>query len=254
MEVSIFDLRRFVNVRIFRFIAYIVTILILSACDTGSPVYAPVSDAATIDPLPKSGAYRVMPGETLYSIAWRYSLDYRSLASRNHLLSPYKVQPGQIIYLKGQAPEPSSRILVSQTPTINKPVTNQIAKNEEPRMNVSLWQWPAHGHVIGVFSELNKGININGRAGDPIYASAAGKVVYSGNGLRGYGNLIIIKHNSTFLTAYAHNSVVFVKADDWVKPGQKIAEMGRTGTPRVMLHFEIRRNGKPENPLVYLGK
>ncbi len=99
---------------------------------------------------------------------------------------------------------------------------------------------------------MNKGINIGGRLGAPIYAAAAGQVVYSNHGLRGYGNLIIIKHNSSFLTAYAHNSVVLVKEGDWVQGGQRIAEMGSTGAVRTMLHFEIRRNGKPVNPLSYL--
>ena len=117
-----------------------------------------------------------------------------------------------------------------------------------------MWQWPARGTVISQFSSLNKGINIKGERGDPIFATAAGKVVYSGNGLRGYGNLIIIKHNSTFLTAYAHNSRILVKNGAWVSAGQQIAEMGNTGTKQTMLHFEIRRHGQPINPLIYLSK
>jgi murein DD-endopeptidase MepM/ murein hydrolase activator NlpD len=113
---------------------------------------------------------------------------------------------------------------------------------------LSTWRWPAKGKIVTHFSASNKGINIAGQAGEPIYAAAAGKVVYSGNGLRGYGNLIILKHNNLYLSAYAHNSNVLVKEGDWVRRGQKIAEMGDTGSDKVMLHFEIRRAGKSVNP------
>ncbi|WP_244816056.1 peptidoglycan DD-metalloendopeptidase family protein [Caballeronia sp. Lep1P3] len=113
--------------------------------------------------------------------------------------------------------------------------------------------WPARGPVIGTFDDAkNKGLNIGGAAGDPVNASADGRVVYSGNGLRGYGNLIIIKHDATFLTAYAHNRALMVKEGDAVTKGQKIAEMGNSDSDRVMLHFEVRRQGKPVDPLKYL--
>jgi lipoprotein NlpD len=216
-----------------------------SACSTGGTVYAPVYDAATIEAIPRNGIYKVVHGDTLYSIAWRFGIDYRSLANRNHLSSPYTIHTGQIIYLRGRAPVITS--------TIVKPVETKIIERE-PTTRVVNWQWPARGTISGEFSNLNKGININGYMGQPIYATAAGKVVYSGNGLRGYGNLIIIKHNSTYLSAYAHNSVVYVKAGDWVRSGQKIAEMGKTDSQRINLHFEIRRDGKPVNPLDYLGR
>jgi lipoprotein NlpD len=124
----------------------------------------------------------------------------------------------------------------------------------EPVAAVNKWKWPAHGKVIGPFCALNRGINISGHMGDAIYASAAGKVIYSGNGLRTYGNMIIIKHNGKFLTTYAHNDKNIVHEGDWVKPGQKIAEMGNTGTHRVMLHYEIRRGGEPVNPMDYLNR
>jgi lipoprotein NlpD len=113
--------------------------------------------------------------------------------------------------------------------------------------------WPARGPILGTFDDAsNKGVNIGGATGSPVIAAADGRVVYSGNGLRGYGNLIIIKHDATFLTAYAHNSALMVKEGDAVTKGQKIAEMGNSDSDRVMLHFEVRRQGKPVDPLKYL--
>jgi lipoprotein NlpD len=113
--------------------------------------------------------------------------------------------------------------------------------------------WPANGTVLSGFDEVkNKGLSIGGKAGDPVLAAADGKVVYAGAGLRGYGNLVILKHNNTFLTAYAHNQTLLVKEDQSVKKGQKIAEMGSTDADRVNLHFEIRRSGKPVDPTRYL--
>ncbi|WP_168793711.1 peptidoglycan DD-metalloendopeptidase family protein [Paraburkholderia aromaticivorans] len=113
--------------------------------------------------------------------------------------------------------------------------------------------WPVRGPLLGTFNDsTNKGVNIGGAAGDPVKASADGRVVYAGNGLRGYGNLIIIKHDATYLTAYAHNRSLMVKEGDAVTKGQKIAEMGNSDSDRVMLHFEVRRQGKPVDPLKYL--
>ncbi len=116
------------------------------------------------------------------------------------------------------------------------------------------WIWPVQGKVIASFNENNKGIDIAGKSGQPVYAANSGKVVYSGTGLRGYGKLIIIKHDKTFLSAYAHNRHLLVKEGDDVKKGQKIAEMGNTDADQVKLHFEIRRFGKPVDPITYLGK
>jgi lipoprotein NlpD len=115
--------------------------------------------------------------------------------------------------------------------------------------------WPAQGTVVATFDEAkNKGVSIAGRIGDPILAAADGRVVYAGAGLRGYGNLIILKHNNTYLTAYAHNQALLVREDQTVKQGQKIAEMGSSDADRVKLHFEVRRLGKPVDPLTYLPK
>jgi lipoprotein NlpD len=115
------------------------------------------------------------------------------------------------------------------------------------------WIWPASGKVLRGFSDNNKGVDIGGRMGQPVLAAGDGKVVYSGNGLRGYGKLIIIKHNKTYLSAYAHNSQLLVKEGQSVKKGQKIAEMGNSDADQVKLHFEIRRFGKPVDPMQYLN-
>lgn len=213
---------------------------LLCACGDGDN-FAPVTDLSSMEPLPKTGLHRVTKGETLYEIAWRYGLDYRYLAQRNHIEAPYTIRTQQIIYLTERdhhhvTPAPAPTLIVQR-------------KEKEPNYSASGWKWPADGKIIASFSATNKGVNIANRAGVPIYAAAAGKVVYSGNGLRGYGNLIIIKHNSLYLSAYAHNRRIWVSPGDWVKKGQKIAEMGNTGSDKVMLHFEIRRAGKPINPL-----
>lgn len=126
-------------------------------------------------------------------------------------------------------------------------------KNERNTHNFSTdWIWPANGKILSTFSKNSKGVKISGQSGEAVLASASGAVVYSGNGLRGYGNLIIIKHNDTYLSAYAHNSKILVKEGDSVTKGQKIAEMGNTDSDTVQLHFEIRKNGKPVDPLIYL--
>lgn len=213
---------------------------LLTGCFSETTLNAPVTDGTIIEAMPRSGTYRVMPGDTLYSIAWQYGLDYRVLARENRLHSPYSVHTNQIIYLRKSFTQ--------------KPMSVEQQQISEPTLMVSNWRWPAKGVLIGKFSSLNKGINIAGKLGDPIYAATSGKVVYSGNGLRGYGNLIIIKHNSAYLTAYAHNQSNDVKAGEKVMSGQKIAKMGKSDSQQVMLHFEIRRNGKPENPLVYLSR
>lgn len=196
---------------------------------------APVVDVSEIDPIPKSGVHAVKPHETLYSIAWQYGLDYRTIAKQNKLTKPYHLASGEKIYLK------------------NKPKKEKFIVEKEPIKKISGWRRPANGKIIGVYSASNKGINIAGQEGDPVFASAAGKVVYCGGGLKAYGNLIIIKHNSLYLTAYAHNKKLLVKEGNIVKAGQKIAEMGSTGARRTMLHFEIRKQGRPVNPLNYLA-
>lgn len=236
--------------------------VMLSACND-APTYAPVVDISSIEPIPKTGVHQVARGETVYEVAWRYGLDYRDVASRNKIQAPYAIHTGQNIYLRGQVkpmlappvsapPVAKSVAPVQRVESVAAPVLTKKRINYEPTARVSEWLWPAKGKIMRVFSATNKGINIEGVAGSPIYASAAGKVVYSGDGLRRYGNLIIIKHNSLYLSAYANNRQLLVKEGDWVKKGQKIALMGISGA-KPMLHFEIRRAGKPINPSDLLG-
>ncbi len=156
------------------------------------------------------------------------------------------------------------------SPALTAPVTSQVteiakknriepAPQPEPQKSnkatdpsVAEWIWPTTGKVLSSFSKNSKGVKISGQAGQPVFASAAGEVVYSGHGLRGYGNLIIIKHNNTYLSAYAHNSKILVKEGEAVSKGQKIAEMGNSDTDTIQLHFEIRKHGKPVDPMEYL--
>lgn len=218
------------------------SLALLSSCSTET-TYAPVTDINAIEPIPKTGQHQVMTGETLYEIAWRYGLDYRAVAKQNQMQAPYKVNEGEAIQLKAKKPF----VLSAAKP---KPVIYPHAK--EPQYRVNHWRKPAMGRMIQGYSVRNRGIDIAGHVGEAIYAAAPGKVVYSGDGLRGYGNLIIIKHNSLYLSAYAYNRVNLVKEGEWVKQGQKIAEMGIKSTGGPMLHFEIRKAGKPINPMLMI--
>lgn len=228
----------------YQFISVIFCILLTACGDTEN--YAPVADISYVEPIPSSGMHRVTRGETLYEIAWRYGMDYRYLVQRNQTKASEAVHSGQIIQLRGNA---SRSTLVKQ----EKESTPSQVSAVEPNDPTSQWMWPAKGKLIGSYSASHKGINIAGAEGEPVYASAAGKVVYCGDGLRSYGNLIIIKHNSLYLSAYAHNKLTLVHEGEWVRKGQKIAEMGDTGTNKVMLHFEIRHAGKSVNPLTLLN-
>ncbi len=237
----------------------IVCILFLTCClvaCSSETNYAPVTDISTIEHIPKNGMYRVTSGETLYSIAWRYGLDYRYLANLNHIAPPYHVVAGQRIYLshklvRREKNNRSKNISPVSSEYRDVPAIRYVEQSSSKP--VSGWRWPARGSILDSYSSLNKGVNIGGHIGQPIYATASGQVVYNGNGLRGYGNLIIIKHNNAYLSAYAHNSVSLVKEGQRVRAGQEIAEMGNTGARQTMLHFEIRRNGRPVNPLNYLA-
>jgi lipoprotein NlpD len=218
-----------------------------------------------------SQAYIVRPKETLYSIAWRYSLDYRELARWNNISSPYIIQPGQKIWLseaRGRrstaANSPASSETTVLTRTQNNNVPLKPKRTEELRTTVakqkteappSAWQWPTAGRVIKQFQgskSASQGITIEGKLQQSILATASGKVVYSGNGLIGYGNLLIVKHNDTYLSAYAHNQTLLVSEGENVNSGQKIAEMGRVNGGQAQLHFEIRKDGEPVDPLRYL--
>nr|WP_038623329.1 peptidoglycan DD-metalloendopeptidase family protein [Stutzerimonas stutzeri] len=225
-----------------------------------------------------SGQYVVQRGDTLWSIAFRFGWDWRDLARVNSISPPHVIYPGQTIRFSGQAPRavatrpappaPSSKPAVVATPvptpppltrpSVPAPKTPVATTPVTPvTRSASGWAWPAGGTVIGRFSSngsLNKGIDIAGELGQPVLAASDGAVVYAGSGLRGYGELVIIKHSDTYVSAYGHNRRLLVQEGQQVKAGQRIAEMGSTGTDRVKLHFEIRRQGKPVDPLQYLPK
>ena len=232
-----------------------------------------------------SDTYIVSKGETLYSIAWRSDNDIRTLALLNKLSPPYKIFPGQKIYLSDKSANAITDKTSKQklnnysTKKVKNQVKKPIASNKKQEYGESVsrqkasknlentgstfsqkirkWQWPAKGKIVSYFStkqEGNKGINIAGRRGENIVAAADGIVVYAGNALRGYGRLVIIKHNDDYLSAYAHNDKILVKEQQNVKAGEKIAKMGDTDAERVMLHFEVRFRGKSVNPMKYLPK
>lgn len=202
-----------------------------------------------------AGYHTVRQGETLYGIASAYGRDHRDLFTWNQLSDASVIRVGQVIRVAPpesgtvapvRAPgDVESRPLVTAPPA---PQSQTATISADPR-----WMWPAHGTVIERFDETrNKGIDIAGKVGDPVVASADGKVVYAGNGLRAYGNLVIIKHDDDFISAYAHNSKLLVRLNEPVKRGQRIAEMGNTDAERPKLHFELRRGGKPIDPLKFL--
>jgi lipoprotein NlpD len=187
----------------------------------------------------------VKKGETLYAIAFKYDADYRQLAKSNNLRSPYTLSVGQVINLR------SSRSKSHQLNSTPKQVKRTF---KHGRYRKNHWLWPAKGRIVSYFSPKRgqKGINIAGKKGDKIYASTSGVVAYSGRGLANYGNLIIIKHDNYYLTAYGNNSRNLVSEGDRVKAGQVIAEMGVIGRKYYGVHFEIRKRGQPVNPTSYL--
>jgi lipoprotein NlpD len=213
----------------------------------------------------KPGYYTVQSGDTVRRIAASNSRDWREIVSWNNLDDPNKIEVGQVLRVAPPAGRGAAAVVAAApapvVPTPVAPVPAPAVPEDKPvpaepplaaEDNLG-WIWPAQGPVLARFDDAkNKGLDIGGKAGDPVVAAADGKVVYAGAGLRGYGNLIILKHNNTFLTAYAHNQTLLVKEDQSVKKGQKIAEMGSTDSDRVKLHFEIRRQGKPVDPSRYL--
>ena len=210
----------------------------------------------------KPGYYTVKPGDTLIRIGMDNGQSWRDILRWNKLDNPNLIETGQVLRVAPPQAEPVARPATSpapaaipakttaSAPTSPTPATTAAAEVADEVLN---FQWPARGNVLAGFDESkNKGLDISGKVGDPVLAAADGRVVYAGAGLRGYGNLIILKHNNTFLTAYAHNQTLLVKEDQVIKRGQKIAEMGNSDADQVKLHFEIRRQGKPVDPAKYL--
>ncbi|WP_436970319.1 peptidoglycan DD-metalloendopeptidase family protein [Microbulbifer spongiae] len=216
--------------------------------------------------------HTVSQGDTLYSIAWRYGKDFRHLAALNGIASPYYIYPGQRLKLNGKAPAstvsvarektkkmPSSKVANKKTASASskKSLTRSSKRHasQARRAGSIRWRWPARGKVISQFRSgdpLRKGVDIAGEKGESVLAAADGTVIYAGNALRGYGKLLIVKHSDEYLSAYAHNHRLLVREGSAVKAGQRIAELGSSGTDRNKLHFEIRRNGQPVDPLAYL--
>ena len=202
------------------------------------------------------GWYIVKPSDTLYSVAWRYGLDFQQLAAWNEISEPFLIKPGQQLTLLKTAKKPSK----TDSGTINAPNNLKksvvVVKPLTPSYNRAiLWRWPTQGKLINRFSIKaldRRGIDIAGKVGQPIYAVADGKIVYSGTGLSSYGNLIIVKHDNTYLSAYAYNSNRLVQEGNIVKRGAHIADMGRGKGAKPMLHFQIRKKGKSVDPLLYL--
>jgi len=256
-----------------------------SATGSGATVLPPAAASTTLLPgaenAGKPGYYTVRPGDTLIRIGLESGQNWKDVARWNQLDNPNKIEVGQVLRVvpptaasmaaaakPAPAPAPAAPTTAAGVSTTAVAGSGAVVAQPLPAASATpapapspakadaddvTFIWPAAGNVIAGFDDQkNKGLGINGKAGDPVVAAAEGRVVYAGSGLRGYGNLIILKHNNTFLTAYAHNQAVLVKEDQNVKQGQKIAEMGSSDADRVKLHFEIRRSGKPVDPAKYL--
>ncbi|MFC1602762.1 peptidoglycan DD-metalloendopeptidase family protein [Pseudomonadota bacterium] len=256
----------------------VIAICLLSAC--GSPGGAPVvtRNHAPQKQLGYAGRYTVKPGDTLYAIAWRAGVDYRKIAEWNRIQYPYTIYAGQRLYLRSAAKKGSTNFKNGKFANKQKaPTTSQkskkalikpsrlqpsAAKGNRPPASFEAarrlkWQWPTIGTVTQRFSKRDptkKGLKISGRAGQSVRAAEAGQVVYSGSGLIGYGPLIIIKHDKNYLSAYGHNRKLLVAEGDVVAKGERVAEMGHAANGKTLLHFEIRRRGKPVDPTVLLPK
>jgi len=267
------------------YLVYLLLAGLLTACATHI-VRAPVGDHSQ-HPGYHPDIHIVRQGDTLYSVAFMYRYPVDRLARWNGLKPPYTIYKGQRLRLMppaGRIPvvtvaatgasainpsRPKPRALVSAKPgSVSRPAHAPVPK-DSPRPSVasrpnaparnrwSGWKWPVSGRLLQRYQSEGSGRNgiaIAGRSGDPVHAAASGKVVYAGSGLGGYGKLIIIKHNKDFLSAYAHNRKLMAREGQWVKQGQVIARMGHSGTDRVQLHFEIRKHGRPVNPLRYLPR
>ena len=254
------------------------------AAQPGVVVATPVKPLPGAENAGKPGYYTVKPGDTLIRIGLDTGQGWKDLARWNNLENPHLIEVGQV--LRVVPPVAAAQAVAADTGVVTRPVTSSTVTPAAPAAaplppasaakpaagpvvavapttpatapaatgdDDMAFIWPASGSLIAGFDEArNKGLDIAGKAGDPVLAAADGRVVYAGAGLRGYGNLVILKHNNTYLTAYAHNQTLLVKEDQSVRKGQKIAEMGSTDADRVKLHFEIRRQGKPVDPSRHL--
>ena len=234
-----------------------------AGCATpGRPVVVergPAPERATVPApgsvsIPRSGVHVVKRGDTLYSIAWRYGLEMKSLARNNRIRSPYTIYPGQKLRLKGRA--------VAATPRRTPPKTSgTTARKPSPATpapqipsSALVWQWPASSPVVREFGGVSKGLDFEMRPGAPVTAAATGEVVYAGSGLGGYERLVIVKHNESYLSAYSLNQPFTVQEGQRVNGGQRIASIGQGSSKTRTLHFEIRRDGNPVSPRTLLRR
>lgn len=232
-------------------------LLWIGGCASTGP--APVGDRGAAD-VPGSGFHEVRRGDTLYSIAWRYGWDWRELAAHNGISAPYLIRPGDRIDLD---PGPRRRAESSRSETVQTVPKTASSDPSAPRPTTPAapaedptWVWPVEGEVLRGFvasgARANKGLDIRAREGAAVAASAAGEVVYAGNGLRGFGQLVIVKHDETWLSAYAHNSPSLVREGQRVGRGDRLAVLEGSAEHQRLLHFEIRRQGRPVDPMSIL--
>lgn len=233
---------------------------VLVACANHGP--APISERYQSSEL-NPDSYRVLKGDTLFSIAFRYGKTVDQLAAYNHIKPPYTIYIGQRLALSGvMATKPTVVAKNVVKPNVANPSTPPKKSNPPPAKiasNEEQWHWPlqAAGKVTASFvngSDSNKGIDLVAPKGTPVLAAKSGQVVYAGSGLPGYGNLLIIKHDPLYLSAYAHNDRLLVKEGDTVKARQHVANLGSTASLAPKLHFEIRRDGRPVDPLQYVRR
>lgn len=264
------SLEKGIGRKFFRSSCLWVGVLILSAC--GQRVgLAPVVESNWRAANTHATRHVVERGETLYAIAFRYDQDYRRLAIANHLRSPYTLKVGQVIRLEATHYRPVRILPVKSVRPVNPVRSVRPMESVKPRYAKPIWHprnkahatdasngwlWPVHGRIVASYlpEQGRKGIDIAGHKGQKIVASSSGVVAYSGSGLSGYGNLIIIKHDNQYLTAYGNNLRNLVREGQHIKAGQVIAEIGMINKQDWGVHFEIRRAGKPVNPLNYLQK
>ncbi len=231
-------------------------LLVLCSCGQRAEL-APVVESRWREVNSHAKRHTVVRGETLYSIAFRYDQDYQQLATFNHLHSPYTVKVGQVLSL-----QPVTIAMPVVAPLRGRSYKSAIPPQKKtpqpticrPKNNHIGWIWPIHGKVVAMYSPQKgkKGIDIAGKKGEVIHAANGGVVAYAGSGLAGYGNLIIIKHDNQYLTAYGNNLKNLVKEGQRIRAGQIIAEIGVVDRRYWGVHFEIRKSGIPVNPLDYL--
>lgn len=256
---------------------------VLAGCSSTSH-QAPITDLSVEQETPAvqapevaAATYIVQPGDTLYKIATKHTVSVQQIVQANSIADPTQLRVGQTLTIPGATEvaaqtdvssgsqviaspvdvspkenEAQTETLPAVTPT-EKPVESSAAPRASDADLID-WGWPNQGKIIQDFTPSTKGIDIEGQVGDSVVAAASGKVMYSGNGVRGLGNLILLGHSDGFITAYAHNDSLLVKTGEEVKKGQKIATLGQTETSSPRLHFEIRRRGTPVNPISYLPK